>query len=218
VSDTELAGARLADEAADAFGRLWASLFLTPLDPPETLLVCSARPRDGATTVACALALAGAAHEGWPRERPQDGRVVLVDLNLRRPGVHKEMSLARNGGVCEVLAGERPLAEALKHVGPGKLDVLTAGAECQSPSGVLRPDRVGRLLADLRPHYGRVIVDAAPPGLYPDAGNLMPAIGSAVLVVGPGRDSKESLVAARRALEADGGRLLGVVLNMRTNG
>ena len=138
-----------------------------------------------------------------------------IDLNLHNPAVHKQLNLSDGGGVSDVLVGEKPLADVLRHVGPGKLDVLTVGTR-RDRLQVLRQDRVSDFLADLERHYGHVIIDTAPANMYPDAQVLASVVRSAVLVAQSQQTARESLQVARKCIEASGGKVLGVVLNMRT--
>ncbi len=227
MAETQLASAGLSGQAEEIFRGLWASVFFAPPEPPTSVLVCSASRGEGATTVACALALAGAGTmaatpagdldlEGGPGSPSGKDRVVLVDFNLRNPCVHEMLGLADADGVSDVLSGKSQLSDVLRHVGAGKLDVLTVGTQRDKLIEILRADRVGEFLTDLQRHYGHVIIDAAPPNLFPDSQVLAGVVNAVVLVAHSQQTAQESLVAAKRALEAGGGNVLGVVLNMRT--
>jgi non-specific protein-tyrosine kinase len=212
MSPGEPATAVLSAKAADVFRGLWASVFYTGAAPPTSVLVCSSNHGEGATTIACGLALAGAGE-------PDPARVALVDFNLRTPKVDRRLRLANGAGVSDVLVGAAALDEALQRVGPGRLDVLTAGEQAQRLVEVLRADGVRRLVTDLQERYDRVVVDTAPVNLYPDAQVLARAVGAAVLVARYRRTPRESLLAAKRRLTTAPGaaeKLLGAVLNMRT--
>ncbi len=211
-ASASLAGGR----PEEIFRSLWASVFYAAPEAPRSVLVCSANRQEGATTVACALALAGAGSVAAPGGESGPDRVVLVDLNLHNPAVHKQLNLSDGGGVSDVLVGEKPLADVLRHVGPGKLDVLTVGTRRDRLLEVLRQDRVRDFLADLERHYGHVIIDTAPANMYPDAQVLAGVVRSAVLVAQSQQTARESLQVARKCIEAGGGKVLGVVLNMRT--
>lgn len=201
--------ARLAANAQTIFRGLWASVFYAPAEPPASVLVCSPAHREGATTVACGLALAGAG------EAPH-ARVGLVDFNIRTPAVHKLMRLPNDAGVSDVLTGRVSLAEALRGVGPGQLDVLTVGSRPEKVLEVLQAGRVKELLKSLSERYDHVVVDAAPANLYPDAQVLASAAGAVVLIARARQTPRESMLAAKGRLERASGRIAGVVLNMRT--
>jgi len=202
------AAVMLSPRAGEVFGELWSSVFGGGPGSPGSVLVCSAGVGEGATTVACGLALAGAA---------AGSRVALADLNVRRPGVGGALRLSETDGdgVRAVLAGRAEPSEAARRLGPHGLDVLPVGPA----DGAQRaPDaeRAGALLDDLRRRYERVVVDAAPVNPHPDAGLLAGLVDGVVLVARCGRTPREALGRARRRLDAAGARVLGVVLNGRT--
>ncbi len=212
MDPSEPATAVLSAKAADVFRGLWASVFYTGAASPTSVLVCSSNHGEGATTIACGLALAGVG-------QAEQARVALVDFNLRTPKVDRRLRLANGAGVSEVLVGAAALDEALQRVGPGRLDVLTAGEQARRLAEVLRTDRVRTLLDDLEQRYDRVVVDTAPVNPYPDAQVLAQAVAAAVLVARYRRTPRESLLAAKRRLTTAPGigeKLLGAVLNMRT--
>lgn len=209
MTETQAAAVALSGQAQEFFHGLWASLFYTPQAPPKSVLVCSPNADEGATTIACGLAISGAS----PAER---SRAILVDFNLRRPGLHRRLDLADGVGASDVVIGASSLDEALQRVEPGPLDVLTAGSQRDRLLEILRTDRVQQLLGELQNRYDQVILDVAPVNQYPDAQILSELVAGAVLVAHCGRTSREALLAARQRLETGAGKVLGVVLNMRT--
>ena len=221
MAQTKLAAAELAPQAENVFRGLWTSLFYTSQTPPKSVLVCSSNPGEGATTIACGLAMVGSNNSGGgPVETsdtaPSAGRVVLVDFNLRSPAVSDMLNIANGLGVSNVLAGQKDLGEALQHVGPGQLDVLIAGSECSKVLEILRVERVRSILEELQRRYDYVIVDAAPVNQYPDAQVLAEVVESVVLVARCQQTPRETLLQAKKRLQVGGGKVAGVVLNMRT--
>jgi protein-tyrosine kinase len=201
--------AQLAQKVEPILRGLWASVFYAPASPPKSVLVCSANHKEGATTVACGLAVAGTSEA-------ERARVVLVDFNLRSPSVNRLLRLSNRPGVSEVLTGQTTLDEALRRVGPGQLDVLTAGGSGNRMLEVLETERVKEFLNTLQQRYDYVVMDAAPANPYPDAQVLAGAVGGVLLVAVAGHTPREALAAAKRRLEAGAGKVLGVVLNMRS--
>ncbi len=221
MAQTKLATAKLAPQAEDIFRGLWTSLFYAPQTPPKSVLVCSSNPGEGATTIACGLAMAGSNNSGGGETETSDtapsaGKVVLVDFNLRSPAVSDVLNVANGLGVSNVLVGQKDLGEALQHIGPGQLDVLTAGSECGEVLKILRTDRVKGVLEELQRRYDYVIVDAAPVNQYPDAQVLAEVVESVALVARCQQTPREALLQAKKRLQAGGGKVAGVVLNMRT--
>lgn len=217
MSQTQLAVAELTPKARDIFAGLWTSLFHAPQTPPKSVLICSSDRDEGATTVACGLALAGGAQEiAGPDASVSMPRVVLVDFNMRTPSVRDRFNITNGLGVSNVLVGEAELAQALQRIGSGQLDILTAGSQCGRVLEVLRTDRVRKFLEDLERHYDYVIIDTAPVNQYPDTQVLADVVGSVVLVARCQRTHREALLQAKKRLELGAGKVLGVVLNART--
>ena len=195
--------------AEHAFDGLWASVFYAPASPPKSVLVCAANHKEGSTTVACGLALAGMSQSAG-------GRVLLADFNLRTPMVHKLMRLPGGPGLSDVLLGQCSLDEALQPINSAPLDVLTVGGQADRVVDVLQSQRVGELMEQLAQRYEHAVFDAAPANTYPDAQVLAGTVGSVVLVAESGRTQREAVAAAKRRLESASGKVLGVVLNKRT--
>jgi len=209
MSETRPATAVLNRNAEPVFRGLWAAVFYAQPTAPKSVVVCSANHREGATAIACGLALAGVGEA-------DQARVALVDFNLRTPGVDRHLRLSDGAGVSEVLTGQAGLDQALQRVGPGQLDVVTAGHQPGRMLEALQADRVRKFLADLTARYQHVIVDTAPANQYPDAQVLAEATDGAVLVARYRTTPREALVQARKRLETARANILGTVLNMRT--
>ena len=209
MSETTAATAVLTPKVESVFRGLWASVFYAPTDPPKSVVVCATNPGEGATAVACGLALAGAGRE-------ERSRVVIVDLNLRSPAVDRRLRLTNGSGVSDVLTGAAELDAALQRVGPGRLDVLTAGKAQDSLLEVLKTDGLRRLMDELTARYDQVVVDTASVNQNPEAQVLAELVGGVVLVARYRHTAREALLQAKRRLEAGGARVLGTVLNQRT--
>jgi capsular exopolysaccharide synthesis family protein len=166
--------------------------------PIRVVAVTSSGRGEGRTTLAANLAYAAA----------QDGRpTVLVDADLRRPGVASLLELAPRAGVAEVLAGAAEVADAVARVGP--LAVLGAGA-VRDATAALRSPRVPALLEALRGAYALVVLDAPPALAFADGDRLVAGADAALLVVRAGKTPRGVV---KLALEALGDRAAGLVLN-----
>ncbi|MBV8296714.1 MAG: CpsD/CapB family tyrosine-protein kinase [Acidimicrobiia bacterium] len=186
---------------------------LVNLEPPIAI-VTSAYPGEGKTwtVVGLARALAGAGR-----------RVVLVDLDLRKPGVHSALLIPNEIGVSDVLLGKRALDECLQYVefdsvaGPGRgLYVVTTGKGVTEPAELLGTNRTVRLLEGLAEQADVVLIDTPP--VLPVADTLIIGrmVAGAVLVV---EARKTSIPAVHRSVEQltrNQTRILGVVVNKST--
>lgn len=172
--------------------------------PPRVIVVTSALPGEGKSTVAANLAMTLAA---------SGARVVLVDGDLRRPTVARTMGVAAGAGLTDVLVGRANLNDVLQRSHDSRsLVVLTAGTIPPNPSEVLGSDRMKQLVRDLAEH-ATVIIDAPPLLAVTDSAVLTSEADGALIVVTVGKTTYDLVERAVGALHKVRGRVLGVVLN-----
>lgn len=190
--------------AAEAYRTLRANLQFASLDRDvRTLLITSADQGDGKTTVAANLGVALA--EGGRR-------VLLIDADLRRPGVHTLFDLSLTPGLSNALLEEDAELPA-QATAIGGLSVLTAGDPPPNPGEFVASARLARLLGRVRSSFDYVVIDSPPVSLVADAAVLAPTVDGVLLVVSAGRTKRDLARKAKEQLERVGARLLGVVLN-----
>jgi capsular exopolysaccharide synthesis family protein len=117
------------------------------------ILVTSAVEHEGKTTCAAQLAASLAR---------SDKRTLLLDGDLRKPGVHAALSLDMRAGLPELLRGEKANDEVVEPTGIEGLFAVTGGAcDYAAVSALARPD-LGRILARFRETFDHVVIDAGP--------------------------------------------------------
>ena len=192
--------------AAEAYRTLRTNVEFASIDRTvKTLVVTSAVPGEGKTVTAANLAVAFA----------QAGRrVLLIDADLRRPGVHELFALPSDPGLTSMIRSDDPLAAGVIHGGdPPGLDVLTAGPVPPNPAELLGTQRLKTLIAALGERYDMLIFDSAPVDLYTDSAVLASFLDAAILVVAAGRSRRAPVRRAREALARVDSNVLGIVLN-----
>ena len=192
---------------AESYRTLRTSILLsTAPRPPQALLVTSAQPREGKTSTSLNLAL-GLAQRGVS--------VVVVDADLRRPGVSRALALSENGvGLTSLLSGAHSLDEVLRQLeAVPNLWVLPAGPQAPNPADLLASPTMEKVLQELRGRFEHVVLDSAPLLLVTDATILSRLVDGVVLVVESGVTARRALVRAHKILESAGGRILGTVVN-----
>lgn len=179
-------------------------MFMAAESPNKTMVVTSANPKDGKTTVATNIAIAMA----------QSGqRVLLVDTDLRRPRIHKAFDLDNRIGVTSVLLGQCTLAQVTRDVGVDKFSVVTCGPLPPNPAELLHTKQFARFLEEAAMQYDRVIFDSPPLQAVTDAAILASQCGGALLVVRTQATTRDSVTSAIRSLRDVHANLLGGVLN-----
>ena len=191
---------------AEAFRALRTSLLLSVAGrEPQVILLTSATPSEGKTTVAMNLACVLA---------QRDVRVLLIDADLRRPTVHHRFNINGKVGLSTVLTGSIRLDEAVQHVAEvPKLDILVSGPVPPFPTEMLASDAMKRLLAECRSLYTHIVLDSPPLLSITDSVVLAHDADAVVLVVRQGKANKHAVRRARDLLLRAGTRITGTVLN-----
>jgi capsular exopolysaccharide synthesis family protein len=169
----------------------------------RTLLITSALPGDGKTTVAANLAYAMSGASS----------VLIVDADLRRPRVAEYLGIEGGVGLTDVLLGEVPLERAKLRWSDSDLDILPSGPVPPNPADVLTSAAMRGLLESGLAAYDVVIVDSPPVLSVADAALLSPLVDGVVVVIDARRTRQSQAVQAVRELESAGARVVGVILN-----
>ena len=171
----------------------------------NTLAITSASAGAGKTTTAVNLAMAIA--------REVHRTVLLADLDLRHPSVHRFFGLEPHHGIIDFLLDDVPISEILIHPGIDHLVILPGGRVVQNSSEILASPRMMDLVDDLKQRYAsRIVIFDLPPLLSTaDTLAFAPYVDCVLLVVEDGRTTKEELLAATELLA--NANLLGTVLN-----
>jgi len=168
----------------------------------KVILVTSALPEEGKTTVSTTLARSLAQME-W--------KTILIDGDLRKPDLHTLFGLAREPGLTDLLEGRCAEGAAIAATDHPCLHVLSAGTPSIGPSELLQGEAMPRILRDLADRYDYVVVDSPPLIAVTDA-HLLSGYADAILLVVRGLVSPREMV--KSACELLQGRpVLGVVLN-----
>ena len=144
----------------------------------KVTLFTSALPGEGKTMVSANFAMAAA---------QQGRRTLLIDMDLRKPSVHKVFGHRRDeteGGSTRLLAGQMGLAEAsLVLPGSPNLHVIYSGPRAPNPGELLGTKKLREILAAAREEYEVVVLDTAPLLAVPDTRLLAPFVDNLCLVV-----------------------------------
>ena len=169
-----------------------------------SLLLTGSNPKEGTTAVACGLAIAMA---------ETGAKVVLVDANLRTPGVGRYLSLDTSRGLVDVLSGRTGVHDVLQDSLDGRLTVLPPGDLPPDPGEILASPHLAAAVRTLTEHFDIVIVDAPPLHGVADAAVLSKVTDSALLVVRANRTRTVDVERSMDLLARVGAQLAGAVLN-----
>ncbi|MBW4554156.1 MAG: polysaccharide biosynthesis tyrosine autokinase [Aphanocapsa sp. GSE-SYN-MK-11-07L] len=209
---SQLEGQRLAEDLAaspdfvEAFRSVYSNIRLLSAGTPiRSVVITSALPADGKSTVACNLALAAAA---------MGKRVLLVDADLRRPTVHQNCDVSNLRGVTNVLTANVPFDQVIqKSTIEENLDILTAGQVPPDPTRLLASTKMQQLMKDLEAHYDLIVYDSPPLVGFADSMMLAGSTDGCLMVVGLGHTERSALLEALEHLKVSGTTVLGLVAN-----
>ena len=199
--------ARLKRRADDVLRGLWAAVFYSGRVSGKSVVLCSSDRREGASTMAAGLAVAGSTPAGV-------ARVALVDMNLRAPAQHKLFRTDAKPGVFDAVIGGAAPESVARRISPS-LDVYPAGEVSGRALDVLRNERLPAFMRELERSYDHVLVDVAPANASPDVQVLAGICPDMVLVTRTDRTPREAVAQARKRIEVAGGKVVGLVLNLR---
>ncbi len=191
---------------AESFRSLRSSLLFMPVETakPRIILVTSAIPKEGKTTVSAnlagTLALAGS-------------RVLLVDADLRRSSLHRIFGVRRMPGLWEVLNEAVTTSQAIVPTNQPNLMLLPAGEGAGAGSEVFLRRPIEQLLRDLASQYDYVLIDSAPVLATDDAATLGPKTDGVFLVVRASHTSSQMAREALDRLRKRSAKILGVIYN-----
>ncbi|WP_322806319.1 polysaccharide biosynthesis tyrosine autokinase [Thermanaerothrix sp.] len=211
IEDTRDAGQPYVDHKprspiAETFRKLRTNLEFASVDTPlKLIVVTSALPSEGKTTIALNLAAIYA----------QGGkRVAVVDADLRKPMLHRITGLSNRIGLTDLFRSDMPMKEILRNPnGNERLYLITSGKLPPNPGELLASMRMGQILEHLSNLVDLIILDTPPMLVAADAQILAARSDGVLIVAEPYRTPIESLKASVEALRRVNARVLGAVFN-----
>jgi capsular exopolysaccharide synthesis family protein len=170
----------------------------------KVLLVTSTGEDEGKTTTAASLAyilsIAGS-------------KVLLLDSDVRKPGVHKLFNSERMPGYTELLIDDKlSIAETMKQSEYNLLYYLTAGRQPPNFAELIDSPRSKEFIGILRNNFDYIIIDAPPVGIISDAAILSSQVDGVIFLVKANGYPREHIVKSINALSAIKAKIAGIVL------
>ena len=197
---------------SEAFRTLRTTLAFSNSDI-QRIAITSSEPSDGKTTVLANLGVAYA-HAGK--------RTLLIDGDLRKPGLTNLFDLRSSSGLSEILRSSDNLPEMcvqrIQSTGIERLDVLPSGQRPSDPAELLSSQRLTELIAWSETIYDQILIDTPPVLAASDAAIMGRFTDGVVLVVQPRKNHRGRVLRAVQSLSNLGVHMLGVVINAVDHG
>ncbi|MBI1791643.1 MAG: polysaccharide biosynthesis tyrosine autokinase [Acidobacteria bacterium] len=170
----------------------------------RSLLITSASPGEGKSTIAVRLAIAHA---------QQHRRTLVIDGDLRRPSIHRKLGIAAAPGLSNVVLGGTPWRDVLVKVDLlPDLDILTAGAVSRRTSELLESSLL-HILEEASTDYDLVILDAPPLLGFAEPLHMARAVDGVIVVGRAGQTSRKAVASVLTTLTRLRANVVGLVLN-----
>ena len=174
-------------------------------DGVKVLAITSAQPLEGKTTTAANIAMA-LAYGG--------SRVLLIDADMRRPGMHRALRLTNERGLSQVLTGQARVRDVIQRTVDPNLLAITAGKTPPNPSELLASERMKTLLTNLsHGPFDWILIDTPPVLAVTDAVVLAPSVTGTVFVIGSEMTRRRLAERAVETVRSSHPRQVAAVLN-----
>lgn len=188
---------------AESLHRLYSGVMLSGGKAPRSILMTSSLPNEGKTTIAVSLGRLLAL---------SNRKVIVVDADLRRPGVHKIVGVSGRRGLAECVAGTATVEDAIVRDRESTLDILPAGTIGNDAARIVGSDRLAAILKDLTRTYDVVLVDAAPVFAVDDARLISRMVDRTVYLVRWGRTRNAVAATGLKQMLEAGANIAGVLV------
>jgi succinoglycan biosynthesis transport protein ExoP len=192
---------------SEAFRSL-RTTFVFSGEPRERLAITSAEPHDGKTTVLSNLGVTYAT---------ADKRTLLIDADLRSPGLTRHFKMRGLNGLSRILNSTRPIAESatesVRETGLDGLHIIPCGPKPPNPSELLSGSRLSELIAWADGEYDQILIDCPPILAASDASIVGRLVDGLVLVVQPPKNRRKLVMRATEMLRSASVEIVGVIAN-----
>ncbi len=189
---------------AESYRTLRTNIQYSSIDKKiRSIVITSARPEEGKSTVSGNLALSFA----------QNGKkVIIIDCDLRKPSMHKKFNISNLYGLSEVLIEKETLDNAIQEYNPN-LCVLTSGKIPPNPAEMINSNSMNNLLQELKDEYDFIIIDSPPLENVTDGQILSAKVDGTILVIKAGDSKMDAVKEAKNLLNKVGANIIGIVMN-----
>lgn len=139
-------------------------------------------------------------------------KVLLIDLDLRKPAIHKQFKISNKKGITDLLLNKDEFKNYTNDVYPG-LDVITAGNIPPNPSELLNSNSIKELINELSKSYDYILLDTPPIILVSDPITIASYSDAVVLTIAYSETEKEIAKKSIDSLLRVNANIIGTILN-----
>ncbi len=190
---------------AEDYRTLRTSILFSHADSaPKTICFTSTMPQEGKTATVANLAVSFAQLEG---------KVLLVDADLRKPRLHKIFDLKNHVGLSDYLTGKLSFDEAIQKSAINNIWIISSGPHPPNPAELLNSKRMRDLLATAKERFDVILVDTPPVLAVIDPVIVSALTDSTIMVIRAGKTTRRALVRAFEELRKAKSDIIGAVFN-----
>lgn len=187
----------------EQFEKLQVNIGLASVDEKyKVIQITSSIQDEGKTTVAVNLANAYAM---------KGAKVLVIDLDIRRPKIHRNFKQTNENGIVDYAAGRITKDQLIKHTSYG-IDVIFTGNKTPYPVKILESALIKNLVEEMREYYDYIIVDTPPVGAVVDPIIVSKYTDTALFIIQANRTKKSMIKESIKQLELAGVNIAGIVL------
>ena len=199
----QLAGVVDTINVVDAFEKLQVNIGLASVDKKiQVIQITSSLQDEGKTTVAVNLAQSFAL---------KGSKVLIVDLDIRRPKIHRNFNQPNENGIVDLAAGTIKKDQLIKQTKYG-IDVVLTGSKTPYPVKILESEMIKSLVEEAKGIYDYIILDSPPVSAVVDPIVITKLAEAVLFVVQADRTKKSVIKEAFKQLELSGANIIGLVL------
>lgn len=189
---------------AEAYRKIATNIEFSNIDNEiKTIMITSAKQDEGKTTTICNLVMV---------MTELKKKILLIDLDLRKPAVHKTFKISNKQGLTDILINKDDYKSYLHNVYQG-LDILTTGMIPANPTEIINSKALKELIKEMSKSYDYIFIDAPPVMLVSDPITISTYTDAVILAIEHGKTEKELAKKAVESLKQVNANIIGAVLN-----
>ncbi len=189
---------------AEAYRKITTNIEFSNVDNEiKTIMITSAKQDEGKTTTICNIAAV---------MTELKKNILIMDLDLRKPAVHKQFNLSNKTGLTDLLMNKDDFKSYLQNISPG-MDVITTGRVPANPAEIINSRTLKELIKEMAAEYDYILLDAPPVMLVSDPITISTYSNAVVLAIEHGKTEKELAKKAVDSLKQVDANIIGAVFN-----